>query len=98
MGDSGAGDEGSVVMGGGGACVDSGMVGERDYCRIPGWWDAPLTFWDLAKAISTIHHSASTILLHNLNQLRTQPQHMPPALRVFISLLGYLLQFCPSSG
>ena len=27
---------GSAVMGGRGACVGSGMVGERDYCRIPG--------------------------------------------------------------
>ena len=35
MGDSGRGDGGSAVMGGGGACVGSGMVGERDYCRIP---------------------------------------------------------------
>ena len=24
-----------VLMGGGGTCVSSGMVGERDYCRIP---------------------------------------------------------------
>ena len=30
------GDGGSAVMGGGEACVGSGMVGERDYCRIPG--------------------------------------------------------------
>ena len=29
MGDSGRGDGGSAVMGGGGACVGSGMVGER---------------------------------------------------------------------
>ena len=29
------GDGGSAVMGGGGACVGSGMVCERDYCRIP---------------------------------------------------------------
>ena len=36
MGDSGRGDGGSAVMGGGGVCVGSGMVGERDYCRIPG--------------------------------------------------------------
>ena len=30
------GDGGSAVMGGGGACVGSGMVCERDYCRICG--------------------------------------------------------------
>ena len=30
------GDGGSAVMGGEGACVGSGMVGERYYCRIPG--------------------------------------------------------------
>ena len=30
------GDGGSAVMGGGGAHVGSGMVGEGDYCRIPG--------------------------------------------------------------
>ena len=29
------GDGGSAVMGGGGARVGNGMVGERDYCRIP---------------------------------------------------------------
>ena len=36
VGDSGMGDGGSTVMGGGRACVGIGMVGERDYCRIPG--------------------------------------------------------------
>ena len=30
------GDGGSAVMGGTGAYVGSGMVGERDYCKIPG--------------------------------------------------------------
>ena len=30
------GDGGSAIMVGGGACVGSGMVGKRDYCRIPG--------------------------------------------------------------
>ena len=29
-------DGGSAMMGGGGTCVGSGMVGERNYCRIPG--------------------------------------------------------------
>ena len=29
-------DGGSAVMGGGGTCVGSGMVSERNYCRIPG--------------------------------------------------------------
>ena len=29
-------DGGSAVMGGGRTCVGSGMVGERNYCRIPG--------------------------------------------------------------
>ena len=29
-------DGGSAVMGGGGTCVGSGMVGKRNYCRIPG--------------------------------------------------------------
>ena len=36
VGDCGAGDGGSAVMGGRGACVGSGMVGKRDYSRIPG--------------------------------------------------------------
>ena len=35
MGDSGRGDGGSGVIVGGGAYVGSGMVDERDYCRIP---------------------------------------------------------------
>ena len=36
MGDSGWGDKGSAVMGGGGgAGVGSGGVIEREYCRIP---------------------------------------------------------------
>ena len=30
------GDGGSAVMGGGVACVGSGMVCKRDNCRIPG--------------------------------------------------------------
>ena len=30
------GDGGSAIIVGGGACVGSGMVGKRDYCRIPG--------------------------------------------------------------
>ena len=29
-------DGGSVVMGSGGTCLGSEMVGERNYCRIPG--------------------------------------------------------------
>ena len=46
---SGVGDGGSAVMGGGGACVGSGIVGERGYCRIPGiimelWEDVPYSF------------------------------------------------------
>ena len=36
VGDSGRGDGGTAVMDDGGACVGSGMVGERDYWRIPG--------------------------------------------------------------
>ena len=36
VGEYGACDRGSAVMGGGRAWVGSGMVGERDYCRIPG--------------------------------------------------------------
>ena len=36
VGEYGAGDRRSAVMGGGGVCVGSGMVGERDYYRIPG--------------------------------------------------------------
>ena len=36
VGDSDRGDGGTAVMGDGGACVGSGMVGERDYWRIPG--------------------------------------------------------------
>ena len=37
MGDGGEGNERSVVMsGGGGACVGSRGVSERDYCRLPG--------------------------------------------------------------
>ena len=37
MGDGGGSDRGSDVMGGGGgACVGSGGVTERDYCRLPG--------------------------------------------------------------
>ena len=36
-------------MGGGGACVGSGMVGKKDYCKIPGiiwelWEDLPYSF------------------------------------------------------
>ena len=37
MGDGGWGDRESAVMGGGGgACVGSGGVNERDCCRLPG--------------------------------------------------------------
>ena len=36
MGDACGGDRESVVMGGGGACVGSRGVSERDYCSIPG--------------------------------------------------------------
>ena len=43
------GDRGSALMGGRVACVDSGMVDERDNCRIPGiirelWEDLPYSF------------------------------------------------------
>ena len=34
VGDSGRGDGGSTVMGGGKACVRSEAIGEKDYCRI----------------------------------------------------------------
>ena len=50
VGDSGRGDKGSAVMGGGGgSCVNSGGVRERDYYRIPGvirelWEDLSYSF------------------------------------------------------
>ena len=50
MGDGGEGNERSVVMsGGGGACVGSRGVSERDYCRLPGvirelWEDLQYSF------------------------------------------------------
>ena len=49
MGDGGGGDRGSAVVGGGGACVASGGVSKRDYCRIPSvirelWEDLPYSF------------------------------------------------------
>ena len=50
VGDCGEGDEESAVMGGGGgACVGSGGVSERDCCRLPGvirerWEDLPYSF------------------------------------------------------
>ena len=36
MGDSGRGDGGSAIMGGGGSRVGKRIGSERDYCRIPG--------------------------------------------------------------
>ena len=47
MGDGGEDDKGSAVIGGGGgACMGSGEVSERDCCRLPGvirelWKDLP---------------------------------------------------------
>ena len=50
VGDGGEDDKGSAVIGGGGgACMGSGEVSERDCCRLPGvirelWKDLPYSF------------------------------------------------------
>ena len=50
MGDGGEDDKGSAVIGGGGGvCMGSGEVSERDRCGLPGvirelWKDLPYSF------------------------------------------------------